>query len=93
MKQEYIRRHNPIWPELAAHYRAHGVGNFSIFSPPGSNLLFGYFEVEDEEAYNRSGEAELCRLWWKYMAEVLVCERPGDEKGREVMLTEVFRLD
>ena len=28
---EYERRHRPIWPELEALLKAHGVHNYSIF--------------------------------------------------------------
>lgn len=92
MAAEYKRRHDEIWPELAVHYRAHGVENFSIFLEEESGMLFGYLEVRDEASYERIGEAEICRRWWKYMTEVLVCEKEGDSKGKEIILKEVFYL-
>lgn len=91
MEEEYTRRHNPIWPELQEIYKAHGVRNFSIFLH-GSGYLFGYLEVEDEIIYALLADNEICKKWWKYMAEILVCENDQAEKGKEEMLQEVFHL-
>lgn len=46
---EYIRRHNPIWEELKAVLKAHGVHNYSIFLEPETNRLFAYAEIETED--------------------------------------------
>ena len=48
---EYRRRHNPIWPELAAVLQAHGVHNYSIHLHPQTLQLFGYAEIESEERW------------------------------------------
>ena len=45
---EYEKRHRPIWPELEATLRAHGVRRYSIFLEPRTRQLFAYAEVEDE---------------------------------------------
>ena len=42
---EYRRRHDEIWPEMAAELKAAGAQNYSIFL--GGADLFGYLEVED----------------------------------------------
>lgn len=93
MKEEYERRHNPIWPELHEIFRNHGVHNFSIFIQEDTGFLFGYLEVEDEEKYNLIGEYEVCKKWWKYMTKVLVCEKESSTKGKEELLREVFHID
>lgn len=91
--KEYEKRHNPIWVELEEIFRAHGVKNFSIFLQETTGFLFGYLEVENEEEYNKIGENEICKKWWKHMAEVLVCEHEHSVKGKEEILREVFHLD
>jgi L-rhamnose mutarotase len=93
MAGEYEKRHNPIWPELAAVLKAHGVCRYSIFLHPGSNQLFGYLEVEEESRFERIAQTDICRRWWRHMTEVLECERPDSPKGREDPLREVFHLD
>jgi L-rhamnose mutarotase len=93
MAAEYVRRHNPIWPELAEALKRHGVSNYSIFLREETGELFGSFDVADEAMLARIAETEVCRRWWRYMTEVLVAETPDSSKAKEEMLREVFRLD
>jgi L-rhamnose mutarotase len=92
MAPEYQRRHNPIWPELEAALKTHGVSNYSIFLREETGELFGYLEVEDEARFQRIAENEVCRRWWRYMTEVLVSEHADSPKAKEEMLQEVFHL-
>jgi L-rhamnose mutarotase len=93
MAEEYQRRHNPIWEELKNDLKKYGLRNYSIYLHKDSDQLFGYFEIENEELFNQIGESEVCRHWWKYMTEVLVCDSEDSPKAKEDMLTEVFHLD
>jgi len=93
MATEYQRRHNPIWLDLEKALKIHGVCNYSIFLQEDSGALFGYMEVENEETFQKIGESEVCRRWWRYMTEVLVCEKGDNQKAKEVLLKEVFHLD
>ena len=90
MAEEYQRRHNPIWPELAEIFKEHGIKKFSIHLHEPTGFLFGYMEVETEEGYNAIGEYDICKKWWKHNTEILVCENDQSEKGKEDMLREVF---
>ena len=90
---EYERRHNPIWPELERLLKDYGARNYSIYLHEETNMLFGYAEIEDEERFQKIAETDVCRRWWRYMAEVLVCELPDSPKGKEDGLREVFHLD
>jgi L-rhamnose mutarotase len=93
MAEEYQRRHNPIWEDLKKELKKHGVANYSIYLHKDSDQLFGYFEIENEELFNKIGESEVCQHWWKYMTEVLVSESEDSPKAKEDILTEVFHLD
>lgn len=90
---EYQRRHNPIWPELEQALKQHGVSNYSIFLQESTGEMFGYLEVEDEAKLQEIAEIDVCRRWWRYMTEVLVCESADAPKAKEDSLTEVFHLD
>ena len=90
---EYKRRHDSIWPELQQTLKLHGVSNYSIFLREQTNELFGYLEVEDEAKFQQIAETDMCRRWWRYMTEVLVCESADSPKGKEETLREVFHLD
>ena len=68
---EYARRHQPIWPELEAVLKAHGVKQYSIFLHPETRQLFGYAEIEDEARWAEIAKTEVCQRWWKYMSEVM----------------------
>jgi len=39
-EEEYQRRHSPIWPELEAVIKSHGVHRYSIFLHPETQQLF-----------------------------------------------------
>jgi len=52
LHEEYRKRHNPIWPELEAALKSHGVHNYSIFLDPETSQLFAYVEIEDEARWN-----------------------------------------
>lgn len=92
MTQEYIRRHQPIWPELQQTLTAHGVHNYSIFLHEDSGMLFGYMEVLDEALLSELAQTEVMKRWWKYMTEVLESESDTSEKAIEYSLIEVFHL-
>ena len=90
-RAEYERRHNPVWPEMEAVLRGHGVRNYSIFHEAGTDRLFAYAEVELEELWRRIADTEACRRWWAYMRELMLT-RPDDSPVTET-LDEVFHLD
>ena len=90
-REEYERRHNPVWAELEEVLRRHGVRNYSIFHEPGTERLFAYAEVESEELWLRIAETEACRRWWAYMKDLMLTN-PDDSPVSE-NLDEVFHLD
>lgn len=90
-RDEYERRHNPVWPEMENVLRKHGVHNYSIFHEPGTNRVFAYAEVESEELWRRLAEVETCRRWWAYMKD-LMATKP-DESPITKNLDQVFHLD
>lgn len=69
--EEYYRRHNPIWPELEATLKEHGILSYSIFLHPQTNQLFAYAEIEDELKWNAIAQTNVCRRWWAYMKEIM----------------------
>lgn len=90
-RDEYTRRHNPIWPELATVLTEHGAHNYSIFLDSGTNRLFGYVEIESEERWARIATTEVCRRWWTHMKELM--DTNADDSPVAVGLEEVFHLD
>jgi L-rhamnose mutarotase len=91
MEEEYQRRHSPIWPELEAVLKDHGVLNYSIFLDDESGQLFGYAEVENEERWAAIAQTPICKNWWKYMKEIMPSNADNSPISRE--LKEVFHID
>jgi L-rhamnose mutarotase len=88
---EYIRRHNPIWPELETVLKEHGVVNYSIFLNPATRQLFAYAVVEDEARWNAIAETPVCRRWWNHMKELMPVN--SDYSPKADSLTEVFHIE
>ncbi len=90
-EQEYARRHQPIWTELATVLRDHGSHNYSIFLHPATRQLFGYVEIEDEARWQAVAGTEVCQRWWRFMRELMPANPDGSPVA--VDLTEMFHLD
>ncbi len=88
---EYERRHRPIWPELEAVLKQHGVHNYSIFLHPQTRQLFGYVEIEDEKRWAAIAQTPECRKWWAYMKDIMPSN--PDNSPVAVELKEVFHID
>jgi L-rhamnose mutarotase len=89
-QEEYIRRHRPIWPELAEVLRAHGVSRYSIFLEPATDRLFAYAVIESEELWEQIAATEVCRRWWAHMRDLMLTH--PDDRPVAVDLEEVFFL-
>ncbi len=89
--EEYTKRHNPIWEELEAILKAHGVHNYSIFLDPKSSHLFGYLEIEDEARFEAIAQTDVCKRWWKYMRPIMPSNPDSSPIAKE--LVEVFHID
>ena len=90
-EEEYERRHRPVWDDLHAVLKDHGVSNYSIYLDPETRQLFGYVELQDEERWKAIAETEPCKRWWAYMRDIM----PSNPDNSPVMseLREVFHID
>jgi L-rhamnose mutarotase len=91
MEAEYEKRHSPIWPELKAVLKKHGVSNYSIFLHPETRQLFAYAEVSSEKLWNAIASTETCRKWWASMKDLMPSN--PDNSPVSLDLKEVFHLD
>lgn len=88
---EYERRHKPIWTDLEAVLRNHGVSNYSIFLNEETSQLFGYAEIESEELWNEIAKTDECKRWWAFMKDVMPSN--PDNSPVSLDLREVFHLE
>lgn len=89
-KEEYKKRHDEIWEEMKEMIKEYGGRNYSIFLDEETNTLFGYIELENEELWNKTAETEICKKWWKYMADIMETNEDNSPITKE--LTSVFYL-
>jgi len=89
--EEYKRRHQPIWNDLATVLKNHGVSNYSIFLERSTSQLFGYAEIDSEERWARIAETSECKRWWAFMKDIMPTNADNSPVSEE--LVEVFHLD
>jgi L-rhamnose mutarotase len=89
-KEEYRKRHNEIWPELAKLLKNEGIGNYSIFLDEETNTLFAYQEQSGPSSSQDLGQTEIVKKWWKYMADIM--ETNPDNSPVTIPLEQVFYL-
>jgi len=91
-KDEYIRRHDEIWPEMKELLKEAGICNYSIWNV--GDDLFGYYECEKgvEFAQKTQAQSLVVDKWNEYMKDVMVMEM-DPVTGAQPLMQEVFRLD
>ena len=91
-RDEYIRRHDEIWPELVAVLKEAGICNYTIWEQ--DNQLFGYYECEKgvDFAAKTQANSPVVDKWNEYMKDVM--EMTLDPvTGAQPKLVKVFSLD
>ena len=87
---EYERRHNPIWPELEAALKTHGVRRYFIFLDETTADLFAYAEIDSEEQWQAIARTDVCQRWWQSMQALMPSNPDGSPESRE--MRQVFEL-
>lgn len=88
---EYQRRHDEIWPALAAELRAAGVSDYSIFLDEETLTLFAVQKLDANHTADRLPGLPIVRQWWDAMAPLM--ETLPDKAPVCVALREVFHLE
>jgi len=70
-KEEYIRRHDNIWPEMIEVLKEAGICNYSIWVE--GDIVFGYYECEKGVRYAAKiqSESKVVDKWNEYMKDVM----------------------
>lgn len=91
-KDEYIKRHDDIWPEMIDVLKKAGIYNYTIWE--NNNELFGYYECLNglEYAAKVQKESEVVARWNEYMKDVLVMSI-DDKTGLQPKMDKVFELN
>lgn len=88
---EYKKRHDEIWPELAAELSKAGVSDYSIFLDEETLTLFAVQQLADDTTADALPQAEIVKRWWAYMADMM--DTNPDNSPVCKPLQEVFHQD
>jgi L-rhamnose mutarotase len=89
--EEYKRRHDTLWPELARALREAGISDYSIFLDEETLTLFAVQKLAEGHTAQRLPESPVLRRWWDSMAALM--EVHPDHSPIEQTLPEMFHLD
>ena len=90
-KDEYIKRHDEVWPGIVELIRRSGISDYSIFLDDETNILFAVQKVSSEASSQDLGAVEIQQKWWDYMSDIM--EANPDNSPVTVRLDEVFHMD
>lgn len=89
-RDEYIRRHDEIWPELVALLKEAGISDYSIHLDEDSDTLFGVLWRRNDHGMNDLPLHPVMQRWWAHMADIM--ETQPDDKPVVVELKTVFHM-
>ncbi|MFC3559228.1 L-rhamnose mutarotase [Pedobacter jamesrossensis] len=87
---EYKKRHDEIWPELAALLSENSIVDYSIFFDETTNDLFATLKVLNPTLLDKLPEQPIMQRWWAYMKDIM--ETNPDNSPVSIPLKEVFYL-
>ncbi|MEO5774317.1 MAG: L-rhamnose mutarotase [Sphingomicrobium sp.] len=88
--EEYRRRHDEIWPELAEAISAAGIYDYSIFLDEETLSLFAVLKLRDDSKRDELPQQAIMKKWWDYMAPLM--EVQPDNRPVEWPLVPLFHL-
>ena len=88
---EYRRRHDALWPDLAAALDAAGIYDYSIFLDAETLHLFALLKLADGDTSAALPQLPVMRRWWHYMADLMETD-PGT-RPREWPLQPMFYFE
>ena len=87
---EYKRRHDALWPDLAQALREAGIFDYWIFLDEATLSLFAVLKRKAGYPFEALPTLPVMRRWWDHMAPLMEVE-PGN-KPRQWALPPLFHL-
>lgn len=88
---EYRRRHEALWPELADALRAAGIYDYSIFLDEQTQHLFAIMKLHPDHRVADLPGQPVMRRWWDYMADIMLTE--PDRSPQQWPLRPMFHFE
>ena len=89
--QEYKKRHDEIWTELAKAHADAGILDYSIYFDEETLTLFAFQKLSDDNTAAGLKDLQIVQKWWDYMADLM--EVHPNNMPVFKPLTEVFHMD
>jgi L-rhamnose mutarotase len=70
-RQEYIRRHNELWPEMKTLLHNNGITDYSIFLDAETDILFAIQKTNTDLQGGLVDPAGVLQKWWDQMADIM----------------------
>jgi L-rhamnose mutarotase len=90
-REEYIRRHDAIWPELKELLSSTGISDYTIFLDNEADTLFAVQRQSDGSSSQELVNEEVVRRWWDHMSDIM--ETNPDNSPVSSPLEKVFHMD
>ena len=88
---EYRRRHDQLWPDLAQALGDAGIYDYSIFLDEETLHLFAVLKLRIGDTSADLPKHPVMQRWWDYMADLMEVE-PGN-RPREWPLAPMFHFE
>jgi L-rhamnose mutarotase len=69
--EEYQRRHDALWPELAALLKATGISDYSIYLDAPNLVLFAVLRRTPDHTSDKLPSHPVMQRWWAHMADIM----------------------
>lgn len=83
-EEEYMKRHDDIWPELVGLLKDAGISDYSIYLDRETNILFGVLWRTDEHTMQNLPAHEVMKKWWAYMADIMETHPDNEPVAKEL---------
>lgn len=90
MEDEYRKRHDEIWPELADLLHEAGVSDYSIHLDSKSGILFGVLTRRKDHTMAALPDHPVMKRWWAHMADIMATNPDNSPVAQD--LVTVFHL-
>lgn len=89
--EEYKKRHDEIWPELAQAHIDARIFDYSIYFDEETLSLFAFQKLTDDNTADVLKDLEVVQKWWDHMADLM--EVHPNNMPVFKPLVEVFHMD
>jgi L-rhamnose mutarotase len=74
---EYRRRHEALWPELAVLLREVGISDYSIFLDAQTHVLYAVLKRRADHRMDTLPQHPVMQRWWAHMADLMRTNADG----------------